>query len=81
MKVSAFKLMGRRSKRTALDQTAVPIYSFYKNGVLNSALAALSSDYFRMSDELLVPMARKVLIDKVSPWNMPVALLKRNKLF
>jgi ABC-type uncharacterized transport system substrate-binding protein len=50
--------------RDLADQAAVPIYSFYKNGVLNGALAALSSDYFRMSDELLIPMARKVLIDK-----------------
>jgi putative tryptophan/tyrosine transport system substrate-binding protein len=67
--------------RHLADQAAVPIYSFYKNGVLNGALAALSSDYFRMSDELLIPMACKVLIDKVSPGNMPTAFLKKNKLF
>ena len=67
--------------RDHADQAAVPIYSFYKNGVLNGALASLSSDYFRMSDELLLPMARKVLIDKISPGNMPAAFLKRNKLF
>ncbi|HHE74806.1 MAG TPA: hypothetical protein ENL37_06940 [Desulfobacteraceae bacterium] len=67
--------------RDLADQAAVPIYSFYKNGVFNGALAALSSDYFRMSDELLIPMVRKVLIDKVSPGKMPAAFLKRNKLF
>ncbi len=67
--------------RHLADQAAVPIYSFYKNGVLNGAVAALSSDYFRMADELLLPMARQVLIDKVSPGDMPAAFLKRNKLF
>jgi ABC-type uncharacterized transport system substrate-binding protein len=67
--------------RDLADQATIPIYSFYKNGVFNGALAALSSDYFRMADELLIPMARKVLIDKVSPGALPSAFLKKNKLF
>ncbi len=67
--------------RDLADQAEIPIYSFYKTGVFNGAAAALSSDYFRMADELLLPMARDALIDKVSPGAMPVAFLKRNKLF
>jgi ABC-type uncharacterized transport system substrate-binding protein len=67
--------------RDFADRATIPVYSFYKNGVSNGALAALSSDYFRMADELLMPMARRVLIDKVSPGEMPAAFLKKNRLF
>ncbi|MCP4689793.1 MAG: hypothetical protein GY859_17200 [Desulfobacterales bacterium] len=67
--------------RDLADQAEIPIYSFYKTGAFNGAAAALSSDYFRMADELLLPMARRALIDKISPGAMPVAFLKRNKLF
>ena len=50
-------------------------------GVPEGAVAALSSDYFRMVDELLLPMATKVLEEKVSPGTMPVAFLEKNSLF
>ena len=63
------------------NRNGIPIFSFYKMGVSEGALAALSSDYFRMADELLLPMAAKVLEDKVSPGTMPVAFLEKNSLF
>jgi putative ABC transport system substrate-binding protein len=59
----------------------VPVFSFYKMGVSEGAVAALSSDYFRMADELLVPMVAKVLEDKVSPGTLPAAFLEKNSLF
>jgi putative ABC transport system substrate-binding protein len=63
------------------NQVGVPIFSFYKTGVSEGAVAALSSDFFRMADELLLPMAEKVLIDRVSPGSLPAAFLHKNKLF
>ena len=59
----------------------IPLYSFYKTGAEQGAEAALSSDFFRMADELLLPMAVKVLRDKVSPGSMPPAFLKQNILY
>lgn len=44
-------------------------------------MAALSSDYFRMAEEFLLPMAVKVLEDHVSPGKLPVAFLKKSLLF
>ena len=63
------------------NRRGVPIFSFYKMGVSDGAVAALSSDYFRMADELLLPMAVKVLEDNVNPGSMPAAFLDRNSLF
>jgi ABC-type uncharacterized transport system substrate-binding protein len=63
------------------DRSGVPVFSFYKMGVPDGAVAALSSDYFRMADELLLPMAFKVLEDKVSPGSLPAAFLDKNSLF
>ena len=63
------------------DQAGIPIYSFYKTGVQQGAVAAMSSDFFQMADELLLPMAVRVLRDKISPGDMPAAFLKRNKVF
>lgn len=63
------------------DNAGIPVYSFYKTGVLKGAVAAMSSDFFQMADELLLPMARKVLRDKVNPGDMPAAFLKMNKVF
>lgn len=70
--------------QTFLEETnrnGIPVLSFYKMGVSKGAVAALSGDYFRMADELLLPMAYKVLEDKVSPGTMPVAFLEKNSLF
>jgi ABC-type uncharacterized transport system substrate-binding protein len=50
-------------------------------GVSEGAVAALSSDYFRMADELLLPMAAKVLEHKVSLGTLPAAFLEKNSLF
>jgi putative ABC transport system substrate-binding protein len=63
------------------NRNGVPVFSFYKMGVDEGAVAALSSDYFRMADELLLPMAVKVLEDHVSPGVLPAAFLKKNSLF
>jgi putative tryptophan/tyrosine transport system substrate-binding protein len=63
------------------NRCGVPIFSFYKMGVPEGAVAALSSDYFRMADELLLPMAVKVLEDKVSPGSLPAAFFDKNSLF
>ena len=63
------------------NRAGLPVFSFYKTGVPEGAVAALSSDFFRMADELIVPMAKKVLVDKVSPGDLPAAFLKKNNLF
>ena len=59
----------------------IPVFSFYKNGVPEGAVAALSSDYFRLAEELLIPMAIKVLEQGVSPGSLPAAFLEKNELF
>ena len=69
---------------TFLEETSrhgVPVFSFYKKGVPDGAVAALSSDYFRMVDELLLPMVAKVLRKNVSPGSLPAAFLEKNQLF
>lgn len=63
------------------NRKGVPVFSFYKMGVWDGAAVALSSDYFQIADELLLPMAEKVLKDKVSPGSMPAAFLENNSLF
>jgi putative tryptophan/tyrosine transport system substrate-binding protein len=63
------------------DSAKKPVFSFYKAGVSEGAVAALSSDYFQMADTLLIPMARQVLLENISPGEMPVAFLKQKKLF
>lgn len=63
------------------NREGIPVYSFYKTGVSQGALAALSSDFFRMADELLLPMAEKVLRHGISPGSMPAAFLEKNRLF
>lgn len=64
-----------------VNQRGIPVFSFYKTGVAEGAVIALSSDFFRMADELLLPMAYKVLVEKVSPGSLPAAFLEKNKLF
>lgn len=63
------------------NRRGVPVFSFYKMGVAEGAVIALSSDYFQIADELLLPMAEKVLKHKVSPGSMPAAFLEKNSLF
>jgi putative tryptophan/tyrosine transport system substrate-binding protein len=63
------------------DRRGIPVFSYYKMGVSDGAVAALSSDYFRMAEELLLPMAVKVLEDNVSPGELPAAFLEKNSLF
>ncbi len=63
------------------DGAGIPVFSFYKAGVSEGAVVALSSDYFQMADRLLIPMAQRVLRDNVWPGDMPAAFLKQKKLF
>ncbi len=59
----------------------IPVLSFNKNGVKNGAMAALSSDYNLMVDELIIPMSLKVLRYGISPGRMPLAFLKDHLIF
>jgi hypothetical protein len=52
-----------------------------KEGVSEGAVAAMSSDFFKMADKLLIPMARKVLLENVDPGDMPAAFLEQKKVF
>ena len=63
------------------NRNGVPVFSFYKMGVSDGAVVALSSDYFKIADELLLPMVVKVLRDQASPGSMPAAFLKKHSLF
>jgi putative ABC transport system substrate-binding protein len=63
------------------DGAKKPVFSFYKEGVSEGAVAAMSSDFFKMADRLLIPMARKVLLENVDPGDMPAAFLEQKKLF
>ena len=63
------------------DSSYIPVLSFNKNGVKNGAIAALSSDYKLMVDELIIPMAFKVLDNGINPGKMPIAFLKKNLIF
>jgi putative tryptophan/tyrosine transport system substrate-binding protein len=63
------------------DGAKKPVFSFYKEGVKEGAVAAMSSDFFEMADRLLIPMARKVLLENVNPGEMPAAFLEQKRLF
>lgn len=63
------------------NDAGVPIYSFNKEGVKHGAVAALASDYYRMVDELILPMALRVLREKISPGSLPAAFLKENVVY
>ncbi|THB75251.1 MAG: hypothetical protein D3926_20535 [Desulfobacteraceae bacterium] len=65
----------------ACNQQSVPVFSFNRKGVMQGALAALSSDYNRMADELIIPMAVLVLEHHKSPGDMPVGFLKENRIY
>jgi putative ABC transport system substrate-binding protein len=62
-------------------ESKVPVFSFNKKGVNYGAIAALSSDYNQMVDSLVIPMALEVLENKRSPGDMPIAFLKKNRVF
>ena len=63
------------------NQAGIPIFSFNKKGTRQGALAALSSDYDLMVDNLLIPMALSVLKEGKSPGELPIAFLKENRMF
>jgi len=62
------------------DTAGIPVYSFNKEGVAHGAVAALASEFYRIADELLVPMALKVLNEGISPGQMPVAFLNESRM-
>jgi len=55
----------------------IPIFSVNKKGVANGALSAIASDYYKMVDENLIPMAIDVLKNGINPGHMPVQYLKK----
>lgn len=59
----------------------IPIFSVHKNGVAGGAIAAYASDYFRMVDECLLPMALAVLTEGKNPGTMPVRSLKNPAIY
>lgn len=63
------------------DRSYIPVLSFNKNGVKHGAMAALSSDYNLMVDDLIIPMALRVLKDGISPGEIPIAFLKKHLIF
>lgn len=63
------------------DRSYIPVLSFNKDGVKHGAIAALSSDYNLMVDELIIPMATRVLNNGISPGEMPIAFLKNHLIF
>jgi len=60
------------------DRENIPIYSYHKQAVQEGALASLTSDYYLMAEQLVTPMALRVLREGVSPGTMPVAFLEEN---
>lgn len=60
------------------DSAKIPIYSYHKTAVQQGAIASLTSDYYRMAEELIVPMALQVLREGISPGAMPAAFLEKN---
>jgi len=60
------------------DQANIPIYSYHKKAVQEGAIASLTSDYYVMAEQLVAPMALRVLREGVSPGAMPVAFLENN---
>jgi putative ABC transport system substrate-binding protein len=62
------------------DSAAIPVYSFSRQGVTHGAVAALATDYYRIADELLIPMALKVLQEGISPGRIPMAFLKEGQM-
>jgi ABC-type uncharacterized transport system substrate-binding protein len=63
------------------NSNSIPVFSFNKEGVKQGAVAALASDYYRMVDELVLPMALKVLKENISPGFLPAAFLHENAVY
>ena len=63
------------------ERAGIPIYAYGRKAVENGAVAALASDYYLMAEQLIVPMALRVLREGVSPGTMPAAFLDANLMF
>lgn len=59
----------------------IPVYSVNKKGVENGALASLSSDYYKMVDELLLPMINDVICNGIDPGNIPIEKLEKPDIY
>lgn len=53
----------------------VPLFTLSPKGMQSGAIAALVNDYGRVNENVLIPMAQKVLKDKVNPGAMPIGSL------
>jgi putative ABC transport system substrate-binding protein len=62
-------------------RAGIPIYSYHRKAVEQGAVAALASDYYRMVEKLVAPMALRVLREGVSPGTMPAAFLDEKLMF
>ena len=63
------------------DQAGIPIYAYHRNAVERGAIAALSSDYYVIAEQLVVPMALRALREHISPGTFPAAFLEDHLIF
>ncbi len=63
------------------DQAGIPIYAYHRNAVERGAIAALASDYYVIAEQLVVPMALRVLREHISPGTLPAAFLEDHLIF
>jgi putative ABC transport system substrate-binding protein len=64
--------------KTVADRAKIPIFSYHRKAVEKGAIASLSSDYFQMVDELVLPMVDEVMYQGKSPGTMPVRFLEHH---
>lgn len=62
------------------NQAQIPIYSFNRKAVESGAVASLSSDYYLMVDQLVIPMVKEVLFQRKNPGTMPIRFIDENIL-
>ncbi|WP_108651300.1 ABC transporter substrate binding protein [Dongshaea marina] len=62
------------------NDSKVAVYSYNGKAVPKGAIASLTSDYYKMADELVIPMALDVLLNKKQPRDMPIRRLKNNDM-
>ncbi|MCG8571144.1 MAG: ABC transporter substrate-binding protein [Spirochaetes bacterium] len=61
------------------DQAKIPIFSSRNKGVPKGALASLSSDYFKLVDEVVIPYAKRILNGEKAG-NIPIGFQKVNDI-
>ena len=63
------------------DQAGIPIYAYHRDAVVNGAIAAMSSDYYVIAEQLVIPMALRVLREHISPGTFPAAFQANPLIF